>query len=71
MEKSVSRFAVQARTLPPLHGAAFIGCQRQAGEGFRLFPRADQARGRRGKTFAGYSKPRSAMLRVALGVTMT
>ena len=34
----------------PLHGAAFISCQRQVREGVRLFPLADRARGRRGET---------------------
>ena len=32
-------------------GAAFIGCQRQAGEGIRLFALGDQPRARRGEIY--------------------
>ena len=39
---------------------------RQAGEGVRLFPRADQARGRRGKLFDGDASAQVSAAAVAL-----
>ena len=46
-------YGLKLKHFTPLQGAAFIGCQRQAGEGVRLFALGDQPRARRGET--GYA----------------